>query len=215
MWTPDLVIFDCDGVLVDSEPLTLRALCDDLAGRGLALGAAEAAALFVGGTMQGVMQIARDRGADLPHDWIDLVDAKIFAVLEAECLPVPGIEAVLDALAAAGIPVAVASNGPMAKMEVTLGRTGLRQRLGGHVYSAHDCAAPKPAPDVYLKAASRAGIDPARCAVIEDSASGARAGQAAGMRVFGFAADTPAQKLAPHADQVFYEMKELPGLLGL
>jgi len=215
MTKPDLVIFDCDGVLVDSEVITTRVLRDDLAGWGLDLPETQIETLFVGGTMAGVMQTSREMGAALPDDWIARVYVKIFAALEAECAAVPNVEAVLDALDAAGIPYAIGSNGPIAKMDVSLRCCGLTDRFLGHVYSAHDCAASKPAPDVYLKAAAEAGIDPARCAVIEDSATGARAGAAAQMAVYGFARGGPRDRLAPHCMALFDDMAELPALLGL
>jgi HAD superfamily hydrolase (TIGR01509 family) len=212
---PEYVLFDCDGVLVDSERITSRVLHDDLARHGLDLPEARIEALFVGGTMAGVMRTARDMGAELPDDWLDHVYGAIFAALEVECVAVPGIVAVLDALDAAGIGYAVGSNGPIAKMDVTLRCTGLWSRFEGRVYSAHDCAASKPAPDVYLKAARQAGIAPAQCAVIEDSATGARSGQAAGMAVYGFAGGGSRAKLAPHCRALFDDMGELAGLLGL
>lgn len=212
---PDLVIFDCDGVLVDSEPITTRVLRDDLSRHGLDLQESQIEALFVGGTMPGVMRTARDMGAVLPNDWLDLVYRSIFAALEAECLAVPGIVEVLDALDAAGIPYAIGSNGPSAKMDITLRRTNLWERFEGRIYSAHDCIASKPAPDVYLKAAALAGIDPAQCVVVEDSATGARAGQAAGMTVYGFARGGPRETLAPYCSAMFDEMGALIGLLAL
>ena len=215
MTKPDFVIFDCDGVLVDSEHITTRVLRDDLASWGLDLPETQIESLFVGGTMGGVMRTAREMGAILPDDWLDRVYVSIFAALEAECAPVPGIEAVLDALDVAGIGYAIGSNGPMNKMEVTLRCCGLTERFLGRIYSAHDCAASKPAPDVYLKAAATAGIDPARCAVIEDSGTGARAGAAAQMAVYGFARGGPRDKLAPHCTALFDDMTELLTLLEL
>ena len=210
---PDLVLFDCDGVLADSESITTRVIRDNLALHGLDLSVARIDALFVGGTMTGVMETSRAMGAVLPDGWLDHIYGAIFAGLEAECLPVPGIEGVLDALDAAGIPYAVASNGPVAKMDVTLRKTGLWPRFSGHVYSAHDCAASKPAPDVYLMAAG--DVSPERCVVVEDSATGARSGQAAGMRVYGFARGGPRAKLRPHCTAIFDDMAELLGLWGL
>lgn len=210
---PDLVLFDCDGVLVDSEVITAGIIRDDLARHGLDLPAVRIDALFVGGTMAGVMETSRAMGAVLPDGWLDHIYGLVFAGLEAECPAVLGIEGVLDALDAAGIPYAVASNGPVAKMDVTLRKTGLWSRFSGHVYSAHDCAASKLAPDLYLKAAG--GIAPERCVVIEDSGTGARAGQAAGMTVYGFARGGPLEKLAPHCTAIFDDMAELLDLLGL
>lgn len=213
MSKPELVLFDCDGVLVDSEAITTGVIRDDLAQHGLDLTVGRIDALFVGGTMAGVMETSRAMGAVLPDYWLGHIHARVFAALEADCEAVPGIFTVLDALDVAGIPYAVASNGPVAKMDVTLRRTGLWSRFSGHVYSAHDCAASKPAPDVYLRAAC--GVDPARCVVVEDSATGARAGRAAGMRVYGFARGGAHDKLGPHCAAVFEDMAELTGLLGL
>jgi HAD superfamily hydrolase (TIGR01509 family) len=212
---PDLVLFDCDGVLVDSEHITSSVLQDDLARHGLNIPNAEIDALFVGGTMSGVMHTARSMGATLSDDWLDHIYGRVFLALGEQCKPIPGIEGALDALDEAGIPYAIGSNGPLAKMDVTLRCTGLWSRFEGRVYSAHDCAASKPAPDVYLKAAADAGIAPTRCAVIEDSATGARAGVAAGMPVFGYARGGSREKLAPHCIALFDDMSQLAGLLGL
>lgn len=210
-----MVLFDCDGVLVDSEPLTEGVICADLARYGLALTPAQFSHHFLGGTMMGVAARARELGADLPDTWVDDVYAKMFEVLKAQVTAIDGIDYVLDALDLARIPFAVGSNGPHRKMEITLGRTGLTHRFAGRIYSREDVLRPKPAPDVYLKAANDAGIPPERCVVIEDSSNGAKAGQAAGMTVFGFAADTDRARLAPFCDHIFDHMHQLPALLSL
>ncbi len=215
MWKASYVLFDCDGVLVDSEPLTQTVLAQDLSRRGLEVAPSDVGALFTGGTMAGLMHTAREMGAALPDDWVDLINTILFAELAAHCEIIPGVPDLLDHLEASGTGYATCSNGPMAKMEVTMGRCDLWPRFAGRIFTAHDCSAAKPAPDVYLKAAALAGIDPADCAVIEDSATGARAGQAAGMRVFGYCADTDAAKLQPHCVDVFEDMTDLPRLLGL
>ena len=128
---------------------------------------------------------------------------------------IPGIEAVLDTLDHHGIPFAIGSNGPHRKMEITLGRCGLAERFTGRTFSLEDVANPKPAPDVYLLAARTAGVEPGDCVVIEDSATGARAGVAAGMAVMGFTHDTPAAKFAGITDMLFNDMADLPALFGL
>lgn len=212
---PDLVIFDCDGVLVDSEPLTNVIIRDNLARHGLKISIDQVVDLFVGGTMMGVMKTARDMGAKLPEGWLDTIYSEIFDVLAARVEPVPGIATVLDTLDDAGIPYAVGSNGPHRKMEITLTRTGLIERLQGRIYSREDVANPKPAPDVYLKAAQEAGIAPNRCVVVEDSASGARAGKAANMCTFGYVAQSDPARLDPICDRLFASMDALPDLLGL
>ncbi len=211
----DLVLFDCDGVLVDSEPLSNRVIVENLAGYGLTLSVDESIAYFVGGTMKGVMEQARGMGADLPEDWLDEIYTAIFERLAAEVEMIPNVDAVLDALDRAGVAYAVGSNGPQEKMAITLGKTGLLERFEGQLFSGHDVPAPKPAPDVYLAAAKAAGVAPQRCAVIEDSVSGAKAGKAAGMKTFGFTRDTAPSRLEPICDGLFDDMASLPGLLGV
>ncbi len=211
----DMVIFDCDGVLVDSEPITNRIMRASLAAHGLDMSLEQMMGLAVGGTIAGVSEKARALGADLPERWVADIYAEMFEALAEEVEPIPGAVEVLDALDAAGVIYAVGSNGPHAKMEITLRRCGMAERFRGRVYSREDVARPKPAPDVYLKAATDAGIPPERCVVIEDSVSGATAGKAAGMTTFGFTAETPAERLQPICDGLFEAMEELPGMLGL
>ena len=212
---PKLVIFDCDGVVVDSEPLTLQLIRDDLAARGLPLDLTKTTDLFMGGTIAGAGVQAREMGADIPEDWADLIYDKVFAALASKVEPIPGIGAVLDRLDRQGIPYAIGSNGPHRKMEITLARCGLAARFAGRTYSREDVAAPKPAPDVYLFAASQAGVAPQDCVVIEDSATGAQAAVAAGMAVFGFARETPRAKFEGLTELLFDDMAQLPALLGL
>lgn len=215
MMPPDMVLFDCDGVLVDSETLTADVLRRNLGRHGLQVSRAQLNELFLGGTMMGLADTAKSMGADLPASWVDDIYLEVFEVLGAEVEAIAGVLPVLDALDNAGIAYAVGSNGPHRKMEITLSRTGLIERLRGRVYSREDVPTPKPAPDVYLKAAADAGVAPARCVVIEDSPNGARAGKAAGMLCFGFSAETDASWLEPICDLLFDRMEDLPGLLGL
>jgi HAD superfamily hydrolase (TIGR01509 family) len=212
---PGAVIFDCDGVLVDSEPVTNRLIRDDLAEHGLPMTIEQVMAAFVGGTMEGVAEKARGMGAALPQDWVSDFYPRMFAALEREVTEIEGAAALVAQLVGNGLAVAVASNGPSRKMQITLERTGLARHFGRHVYSAHDLPRPKPAPDVYLHAAAQLGIDPASCVVIEDSTSGAQAAQAAGMRCFGLAADGGGASLAPYCVHVVPRLSALPPLLGL
>ena len=212
---PKLVIFDCDGVVVDSEPLTLQLIRDDLAARGLPLDLTKTTDLFMGSTIAGAGAQAREMGADIPEDWVDLIYDKVFAALARKVESIPGIGAVLDRLDRQGIAYAIGSNGPHRKMEITLARCGLAARFAGRIYSREDVAAPKPAPDVYLLAASQAGVAPQDCVVIEDSATGAQAAVAAGMAVFGFARETPRAKFEGLTELLFDDMGQLPALLGL
>ncbi len=213
--TPKMVIFDCDGVLVDSEALVTGVLQKNLARHSLKLSTEELVTKFVGGTMAGVMKTAREMGADLPDDWLDAMYAEMFDVLGETVEAIPYVSEMLDQLDRAGIVYAVGSNGPMRKMEITLNRIGLWDRLKGRVYSSYDCAAPKPAPDVYLKAAKLAGINPSDCVVVEDSPTGARAAVAAEMRCFGYSGETDAELLKPYCVTTFVDMRKLPDLLGL
>lgn len=210
MTFPLLVLFDCDGVLVDSEIVTNRIIQKNLAARGLDLPLEEILSLFVGGTMAGVERIARDLGATLEANWLDRIYVDIFAALASECEMMPGVADVLDHLARAAIPFAVCSNGPHAKMGITLGGCRLKERFSGRIYSREDVPNPKPAPDIYLHAAKLAGVAPAHCVVIEDSVNGATAGKAAKMRTLGYAHHTNPAQLAPVCDAVFDHMSKLP-----
>ncbi|MEZ5886820.1 MAG: HAD family phosphatase [Paracoccaceae bacterium] len=213
---PAAVLFDCDGVIVDSEPITMRLFARSLARHGLILSPAEIETLFLGGTLAGAADEARRRGARLPEDWVEATYQESFARLAEGTPLVAGIEALLDALDTAALPYAVASNGPHRKMEVTLGQhPALWARLEGRIFSREDVARPKPAPDLYLHAARALGADPARCAVIEDSPSGVHAAVAAGMRCYGFSAATDSARLASAGAIPFSAMANLHDLLCL
>lgn len=209
------VIFDCDGVLVDSEGITNRLLRDDLAQHGLDMPLEQVMSAFVGGTMEGVAAEAMRLGAALPPDWVELFYGKMFKALAAEVEAIAGVHDLLERLHRAGIACAVGSNGPLAKMDITLKRTGLWRWLTPHVYSARELAHPKPAPDIYIHAAGRLGVSPAHCVVIEDSASGARAAQAAKMRCIGFAEMGQDLTLKPHCDVLARDMPGVARLLGV
>lgn len=214
---PGLVIFDCDGVLVDTERPTNEVLAADLSTRGITLSADECVAMFVGGTIAGVGRRAAEMGAEIPEDWVDVIYDKIYARLRAGIAPIAGVDAVLDALDRAGIPYCVGSNGAPEKMEITLGQTGLLDRLAGRLFSPHVIGMEhaKPNPGLYLHAAREMGFAPGDCVVIEDSVSGATGAAAAGIRCFGYAVDTDAGALAAVGAHVFDDMAALPGLLGL
>jgi len=210
---PGLVIFDCDGVLVDSEPIADRVFGRMLAEQGLALSGGEMAELFLGRTMAHCLALAADRlGRPLPADFEAEHDRRLFDALAAELVLVPGVTRVLEGLAS---PFCVASNGSPDKLRLSLARVGLLPRFEGRLFSAAEVARGKPAPDLFLHAASRMGVAPAACVVVEDSPAGVAAGVAAGMSVLGFAACTPAARLREAgAGQVFATMDELPALLG-
>ncbi|WP_241488936.1 HAD family hydrolase [Shimia sp. SK013] len=210
-----MVLFDCDGVLVDSEPVTNRLLQANLAARGLDVSHEQIITLFVGGTILGVSTQAAKMGATLEPNWVDRFYAQMFETLARDVTLIPGVLDVLDELDTAGIPYAVCSNGPHAKMNITLNACGLKERFSGRIYSREDVTTPKPAPDVYLHAAAQAGIAPHRCVVVEDSPSGAKAGIAAGMATLGFVRETDPGRMAPICDALFDDMGQLPTLLKL
>lgn len=187
---PKLVIFDCDGVLVDSEPIAARVLADCLTEAGWRIAPDEVDALFLGGVMQNIVDAAKNRIPDLAEDFSDQIYARLFEALQF-APKIDGIDEILDALDAANIPYAVGSNGPHAKMDVTLGATGLKPRFDGRIFSARDVARPKPAPDVFLRAAEALGVEASACFVVGDSRNDALAAQAAEMRFCGLAGHTP------------------------
>ena len=213
--TPDLVIFACDGVLVDSEPITNRIMAQEMTDHGLPMQTHEAIDLFVGGTILSVFEKARAMGARLPDNWVDGFYDRMISTLADEVAPIEGAHDLMDALDSAGIAYCVASNGPMRKMEVTLTRTGLWDRVEGRIHSAHTVGVAKPDPGLFLHAAKAHQATPQGCLVIEDSASGARAAQAAGMRCFGLTRDTPAEKLLPHGAEPVARLSLIPALIGL
>lgn len=218
MTRPDAVLFDCDGVVVDSEGPTLALFVEELAAHGLPLTLAEFEAGYLGQTVEMVARQATSAGARLPEGWVAHFYGRMNAVMQAGVPLVAGVLGVLDRLDAAGVPFAMGSNGSLAKMTITLGQHGIEGRFRA-VLSGQALGAPKPAPDVYRAAAAACGVSPERCVVIEDSAQGARAGLAAGARVLGFAshgAETAtARSLVALGVPLFHRMEELPALLGV
>ncbi|GGH33638.1 haloacid dehalogenase superfamily, subfamily IA, variant 3 with third motif having DD or ED/haloacid dehalogenase superfamily, subfamily IA, variant 1 with third motif having Dx(3-4)D or Dx(3-4)E [Cribrihabitans marinus] len=209
----DLIIFDCDGVLVDSEPASNQCLVDNLARYGLELDLARSMELFVGGTMAGVRDIARDMGANLPEEWLDEIRAETHARLAQGVEAVPGINALLDLADRADLPFCVASNGSPKKMRITLGQTGLWDRFEGAIFSAYELGVSKPDPALFQAAARH--FDAQAPVVIEDSRSGVLAARRAGMRCLGYAPHGNGVALAELGAEVFADMRAVPRLLGL
>lgn len=218
MTRPEAVLFDCDGVVVDSEGPTFALFLQDLADHGLPLTLQEFETDFLGGTVELVASRAQAAGARLPDDWVADFYGRMYTMLAAGVPLVEGVMGVLDRLDQAGIPYAMGSNGSLEKMEITLGQHGIEGRFRA-ILSGQGMGAPKPAPDVYLAAARACGARAEACVVIEDSATGARAGLAAGMRVLGFAAHgaetVSARQLSALGVPLFHRMADLPGLIGL
>jgi HAD superfamily hydrolase (TIGR01509 family) len=208
------VIFDCDGVLVDTELISNTVLAGMLTDAGLPTTFEQCMDSYRGRSIVSVMELARARrGAPLPADLPDRYYAAIKVAFARELEPVPGVVAALDRIA---LPSCVASSGPHHKMAMTLRHTGLWDRFEGRIFSATEVAAGKPAPDLFLHAARRMGFDPALTAVVEDSVPGIEAARAAGMRALAFARhnDADAAALVAAGGEPFDDMAELPGLLA-
>ena len=206
-----LIIFDCDGVLVDSEPISNRILAEMLTDAGLPVSVDECYEHFMGRTMRDCVDILASRFRHrVDADFVARVRRRTLDALEAEIEPVTGVEAVLQGLS---IPVCVASSGQLVKMRTTLGRSGLLPYFGDNLFSAAGMARGKPHPDIFLRAAAAMGTEPSACAVVEDSTPGVEAGIAAGMTVFGYAALAGRERLAAAGARVFTDMRELPALL--
>ncbi|MCK7623578.1 HAD family hydrolase [Streptomyces sp. RS10V-4] len=212
----DLIIFDNDGVLVDSEPISNRILAGYLTELGHPTTYEESLRDFMGGSMQRVCDLVREKsGRALPEDFEAAFHTRVFEAFRRQLQPVRGVEAVLEKLAADGVPYCVGSSGSHERIRVALTKTGLFERFGEErIFSSQDVGRGKPAPDLFLHAAREMGVEPGRCAVVEDSPLGVQAALAAGMDVYGFTAMTPAEKLtAAGATVLFAEMAELPELL--
>ena len=210
----DLVIFDNDGVLVDSEPISNRLLAACLTELGHPTSYEDSIRDYMGSAMHRVHDLIQERtGKRLPADFDDVFHRRVFAAFERELKPVAGVVDVLGKLAAEQVPYCVASSGSHERIRVGHRTTGLDRWFDeARIFSAQDVGKGKPAPDLFLHAAERMGVPPQRCVVVEDSPLGVRAAVAAGMDVYGFTAMTPAAKLAG-ATQLFSEMQELSGLL--
>jgi HAD superfamily hydrolase (TIGR01509 family) len=207
-----LVIFDCDGVLVDSEPITNRVFAKMLNELGIAISLEDIFERFVGRSMPQCLEIlAKLLGRPVPQHFVEEYQTRSATALKSELKAVPDIEMVLAALR---VPYCVASSGTHEKMHTTLGVTGLLAQFRGKMYSVTEVAQSKPFPDVFLHAARQHGVMPADCAVIEDTPTGVRAGVAAGMTVFGYCALTPKQRLIEAgAHHTFERMRDLPSLI--
>ena len=208
----ELVIFDCDGVLVDSEPISVRLDVEMLAELGVTMTAEEVIERFVGRSPEVIVQaVEAELGHPPPDGWFERGEQELRERFEAELEPVPGI---VEALGRITLPMCVASSSPPERLRFKLELTGLYDRFAGHIFSASEVANGKPAPDLFLHAAERMGVEPAGCVVVEDSRYGVQAARAAGMDVLGYAGGlTPADVLAGPRTVVFDDMRSLPDLL--
>ena len=207
----ELVIFDCDGVLVDSESLGCQTLIDIAAEHGVDIALAEALHLFRGRKMSVcVTEIERRRGVSVPDTFIPTVRARMADTFRRELRAVDGVRDALDSI---GLPFCVASSGPLEKIQLSLELTGLLPLFSGRIFSAYEVGTWKPDPGLFLHAARALGVTPAACAVSEDSLPGVQAGIAAGMQVYAYTPAGDPQMLAREGAIAFHSMADLPAYL--
>jgi HAD superfamily hydrolase (TIGR01509 family) len=207
----ELVIFDCDGVLVDSDRISLRIQAEWITDLGLETSYEDCVRDFLGLGMPATLRILSERlGRPLPSGWAGGLDRAVREAFERELRPVPGVVEALDKI---DLPTCVASSGSQEKMRFTLGLTGLWDRFAGRIHSADEVGRGKPAPDLFLRAASSMATPPDRCVVVEDSPFGVIAAKVAGMSALGYAADGNGERLGREGARTFGSMAELPGLL--
>lgn len=208
----EAVIFDCDGVLVDTEPIANAVLARLICELGVEATPEETMATYMGRSWRSCMEILEQRLGHPPHaGFTERYRAETAAAWRRELTLVPGVVDVLDALE---LPCCVASSGEHERLRLTLGLTGLLERFEGRIFSATEVARGKPAPDLFLHAAERMGFEAATTAVVEDTVPGVEAGRAAGMRVLAFARLVPAAELVAAGGEVFDDMRDLPRLLA-
>lgn len=184
MTTPQLLIFDCDGVLIDSEVISARQLIEELKGYGVEMDMAFVSRHFLGRSYPVVLKEVRDRwGVQLPDRFETDYRARLLAAFERDLSVMPGVAETIRDLA---IPYCLATSSSPERMRKSLEITGLSGCFAGRAFTASEVARGKPAPDLFLHAAARMGVDPPACIVLEDSLNGIRAGLAAGMRVWHF-----------------------------
>jgi HAD superfamily hydrolase (TIGR01509 family) len=206
---PELVIFDCDGVLVDTERLTVAVEARVLSELGWPITEAEVVERWMGkSSATQLADLEEHLGAEGTRLFDERTTAELHETFDRELTSVEGIEPLLERLEAAGVTTCVASSGTHARMRRTLGLTGLYERFEGRIFSAVEVDNGKPAPDLFLHAADRMGVAPDRCVVIEDSVYGVQAGVAAGMTVYGFGGGLTAGTALAEAGAVVFDRME-------
>jgi HAD superfamily hydrolase (TIGR01509 family) len=211
-----LVIFDCDGVLVDSEPIAARHTAISVSELGWEMTADDAKREFLGDTHANIVRrIEQYIGRPVPSDWAARNQLRFFAALERELQPVPGVRHAIERLVAAGATLAVGSQGTHEKMRHTLGITGLLPYFEGRIFSASQVARPKPAPDLFLLTCEKLGFTPAKTVVVEDSTRGVAAARAAGMRILGYTGSVGRAAMEAAGAEIVEDLADVPKLLGL
>ncbi len=214
---PGLVIFDCDGVLVDTEATSNRVMAAAISEAGLSMTTEEVTAQFEGMRLDDIAAAVEDRlGTELPAGWVATFEERRAAEFRKGVRPVPGIDEAIAKIHSSGIPTCVASQASLEKMQLTLTLSNLIHHFPQHtLFSSRMVEHGKPHPELFLLAAASMGCGPAACIVVEDGVLGARAGRLAGMTVLGYAPYSDGARLAHEGAQTFRSMTELPGLLGV
>jgi HAD superfamily hydrolase (TIGR01509 family) len=214
---PAAVLFDCDGVLADTEAMHNRIMAEEISALGWEMDAATCERLFIGLSWEGILPKLHDRlGPDaVPPTFLEDLVRRVMHALNEEVVPIPGVLGALEAILAAGIPVAVASNSSRPELATKLRQMGLVETFRGRAFSRDDVDRPKPAPDMFRAAAEACGVSAHGCVVVEDSVTGARAGIAAGCRVLGYGHGAHQAALAAVGAEPFDDMRDLPALLGI
>ena len=214
---PAAVLFDCDGVLADTEAMHNRIMAEEITALGWEMDAETCERLFIGLSWEGILPKLYERlGPDaVPATFLDDLVRRVMHALNEEVAPITGVLAALEAIVAAGVPVAVASNSSRPELATKLRQLKLVETFRGRAFSRDDVDRPKPAPDMYRAAAEACGVSPRDCVVVEDSVTGARAGLAAGCRVLGYGHGAQTAALAGLGAETFSNMRDLPALLGL
>ncbi len=211
-----LVIFDCDGVLVDSEGPAARVCAEEITRIGWPMTARDSMRLFVGCNLSDMLPIIEGHlGHPVPPDWVGTLRSRVIDAMAHEAEPMPGAAELLHATAALGLPYRVASNSSHEEMAVKFARTGLASLVAGRLHSYRDVARGKPAPDVFLAAAAAEGIPPAACIVVEDSLLGVTAAVAAGMQVLGLDTHGDGAALRAAGARPIYTLSECPALFRI
>ena len=209
---PKLIIFDCDGVLVDSEPLSNQVIAEIMTEIGIPMTREEAIQHFAGGSLQRVSDFVKSKtGKPLQDDLLDVYRERSYALFERELQAIPGVHIALETI---NFKRCVASNGPLHKMKLNLQLTGLLDFFGEDLFSAYDVGVWKPDPRLFLHAAEEMGYPPDKCIVVEDSVHGIQAAKAAGMRVLGFSNSVYGDKLESEGIQTFHSMANLNEILN-
>jgi HAD superfamily hydrolase (TIGR01509 family) len=212
-----LVIFDCDGVLVDSEVISNEVLARALTEQGLPTTLTQARRDYQGLLLEEIDSRAQAKlGRPLAKDWLERYERDRATAFRRKLQAVPGAAGAVKRIRAAGVPVCVASQGKLEKTRLSLRLTQLDALFPDEaLFSAHSVARGKPHPDLFLHAATTMGVEPSRCAVVEDTPSGVTAAVAAGMRALGYAADSDEAALRQAGAETLLALDELPAVLGL